>query len=266
MKTERLVHRLALFIITALLAHGSLRAEENGTMNNQDSEKHNISSGTDWNLNYRPSEISHSELIESIKSFNRGNNHQIVDSESSSSFPAIDRMILGFQQHPPRSVKLEEGTQILWGWQDGQAWVQSIAIFDGDNELKLVGFADNIPRIFSWRSKSGLKSLNEYESLLAKRRSTYLGAPAITLFADNQADVDRYYKFVVRWAQADLLGFNSKCGNPTYAESCTLAGKITIPTTILTTKCSAQNTPDSTCILRIPKSNPNDVPLDIFRQ
>lgn len=265
--TRKIAHSAAFGITLALfLACGSLHAETNGSMKKVENIEQSPSSGAEKNSGRKISSISFTKLISSIEEFNKDNHLRISGEAFSSNIPIIERIYLGFQQDPPRSLKLEDGTHILWGWQHGQPWFQSVAIFDGDNKPRIFGIADNIPRIYSWRSKTGLKSISDYYKLLEDRRSRFLGTPAVTLFAESQEDIDRYYRFAARWLEANLVGFNSQCGSPAYAASCALAEEVKIPIVIRSSKCISAEGRDPSCTLRVPEKTRSEVPLDMFKQ
>lgn len=210
--------------------------------------------------------ISHIDLMASIRKFNKDNCHLILDKDFDSNITIAERVILGFQQSPPKSLSLKDGTQIVWGWQEGQAWIQSVAILDNNNVAKVLGIAENIPRIFSWRSRRGLISISDFDDLLENRRSIYIREPRVVFFTANQEDANRYYNFALRWIQANLLGFNSECSNPAYTASCTLAEKIKIPIFIQNSKCCSAESQEMTCAVRIPDHTQSEVPLDMFKQ
>lgn len=210
--------------------------------------------------------ISHSSLMLKIREFTRNNHGFMFDVDSRVQLSVANRVVSGFQQNPPSSVRLKDGTQIIWGWQEGQAEVQSIAIFDEGDKLKLVGGATNIPRIFSWRSQKGLKTLEEFDALLVRRQALHIGSPMVVLFVETQSDADRYYPLAARWLQANLLGFNAQCNSPSYAESCALADNITVPIVVQAARCSAEQMERSSCTLRSPGSSKSTLSLDIFTQ
>lgn len=210
--------------------------------------------------------IKHSDLMLKIKEFTKNNRSSIFDSDPGVKLSVASRVISGFQQNPPSSVRIKDGTQIIWGWQEGQAEIQSVAIFDGDDKLKLVGGATNIPRIFSWRTQKGIKTMAEFDALLVRRQALHIGSPMLVLFVETQSDADRYYPLAARWLQANLLGFNAQCNSPTYAESCVLADNITVPIVVRTARCSAEQMSRSSCTLQSPESSKSTLLLDIFTQ
>ena len=210
--------------------------------------------------------ISHSSLMLQIRGFTRNNHGFMFDVDSRVKLSVTSRVVSGFQQNPPSSVRLKDGTQIIWGWQEGQAEVQSIAIFDEGDKLKLVGGATNIPRIFSWRSQKGLKSLEEFDALLVRRQALHIGSPMLVLFVETQSDANRYYPLAARWLQANLLGFNAQCNSPTYSESCVLADNITVPIVVRTARCSAEQMSRSSCTLLSAGSSKSELSLDMFMQ
>ncbi|MBK5543134.1 hypothetical protein JFV28_32750 [Pseudomonas sp. TH05] len=211
------------------------------------------------------SDVNFSYLILSVERFSKENRYRIVGPDTGESLSVAERVIVGFQQDPPRYLKTESGIQIFWGKQEGQAEIKSIAIFDSDNEIKLIGAASNIPTLYSWSSKYGVTSMSEYRRRL-EQRAAYMKGPEIMLFVRDQHDADSYYPFAARWTQAALMGFNSTCSSPAQAPTCLLAEKIEIPTTIRTASCNAQQALGLTCRLIVPELKQIKIPLDMFKQ
>lgn len=265
---KRNIARSVAFYITlaVFLACGTLHAEANGSVKKGVNIKQIPSTVSGSNSGGKNTPINFIELMSSIEDFYKDNHLQISGDAFSANVPVVERVYLGFQQDPPKALILEDGTQILWGWQQGQPWFQSLAIFDDDNKPRIFGVADNIPRIYSWRSNTGLKSIAEYYKLIKERRSKYLGEPAVILFAANQEDIERYYRFAIRWLQANLVGFNSQCDTPEYAASCALAEEVQIPIVIRSSKCRSAEGLAPSCNLRVPENTQSEVPLDMFKQ
>lgn len=262
----KLWHELAWTVpLTLILSCCELRANETVPVNKGIGEKQALSFVVITDVNHSTPTIRFSYLISSIERFSRENLYRIVGPDTGESLSVAERVIVGFQQDPPRYLKTESGIQIFWGKQEGQAEIKSIAIFDSDNEIKLIGAASNIPTLYSWSSKYGVTSMSEYRRRL-EQRAAYMKGPEIMLFVRDQHDADSYYPFAARWTQAALMGFNSTCSSPAQAPTCLLAEKIEIPTTIRTASCNAQQALGLTCRLIVPELKQIKIPLDMFKQ
>jgi len=213
--------------------------------------------------------ITFKELIRKIEDFTRSNKSILKNAESEDTFTVTDRILIGFQQFPPRKLQLADGTTIMWGWQHQQAFLKSIAIFDNNNRVRMVGFADNLPLIYSTSTAFGdtvVTNLTDYEALL-ERRLIYSSPPVVHLYAATQEDVGTYYPLVARWVQAAMMGFNSECSEQKQLASCRFAETIRIPTYIHTRDCPYSDESHPKCDLNLPSAVSSAVPsLDDFRQ
>jgi len=209
--------------------------------------------------------ITFMELMHKIKDFTRSNKIILEDASSKDMSTVGGRITVGFQQDPPRKLQLADGTTIMSGWKHQEPYFESVAIFDSHKTLKMAGFANNLPRIYSWSRGTGVTNLTDYEALL-ERRSRYSSPPIVQLYAATQEDADTYYPLAARWVQVAMMGFNTKCSEPKQSASCRFVETIQIPTYIYTRDCPYRDESNPKCSLHLPSAVSNAVPsLDDFR-
>ena len=212
--------------------------------------------------------ITFMELMHKIKDFTRSNKIILEDASSKEMSTVGGRITVGFQQDPPAKIQLADGITILWGWKHQEAFFKSIAIFDSHNTLKMAGFANDLPLIYSRSVAFGdtvITNSADYEALL-ERSSRYSSPPIVQLYAATQEDADTYYPLAARWVQASMMGFNTKCSEPKLSASCRFVETIQIPTYIYTRDCPYRNESNPKCRLHLPSAVSNAVPsLDDFR-
>lgn len=175
-----------------------------------------------------------------------------------------DRLLNGFQQSPPRHLKLANGAAIYWGWQEGQAFIQSIAVYDAKGSIAVLGAVDNVPRLYHWRSRNGVVDQQEYRALLQKY-SRWGSQPSVVLFAREESNLETYLPLILRWLQAAMMGFNVDCSDAQTAPSCTFAEQVVLPTAAYSLNCETGNTVNH-CPLHLPDIQASTIPLKLFRQ
>jgi hypothetical protein len=211
--------------------------------------------------------ITFKDLTHKIEDFVRSNKSILKSEDYSKDMSTVrGRILIGFQQDPSMKTQLADGTSIMWGWQHQQAFFRSVAIFDNTNRVRMAGFADNLPQVYSESSGKAITNLADYEAML-KKVSTYSSPPVVHLYAATQEDADAYYPLVARWVQAAMMGFNSKCNDPKQLASCRFTETIRIPTYIHTRDCPYNEESNPKCNLNLPSAVFNTAPdLDDFRQ
>ena len=210
--------------------------------------------------------ITFMELMRKIKNFTRSNKIILEDASSKDMSTVGGRITAGFQQDPPRKLQLADGTTIMWGSKHQEAFLKSIAIFDSHNTLKMAGFANDLPLIYSTSvfGNTVITNSADYEALLKESHSH---PPIVQLYAATQEDADTYYPLAARWVQASMMGFNTKCSDQRQSASCRFVETIRIPTYIYTRDCPYRDESNPKCSLHLPSSVSNAVPnLDDFRQ
>jgi hypothetical protein len=185
------------------------------------------------------------------------------DEEASPSAVA-DRIVMGFEQDPPRKLKLDDGSVIYWGWQEGQAFIKSIAVYDPEGRLRLVGAVDDIPQLFSRRSDRAIANEKDYQELLSKQAG-WGSSPSVALFVEEAPALETYYPLVKRWLQAAMLGFNADCSKPGQAPTCAFVQQVTVPTVAYSLKCDKAAVVNQ-CALPIPDVPAASIELQEFRQ
>ncbi|MBB1060037.1 hypothetical protein [Marilutibacter spongiae] len=177
--------------------------------------------------------------------------------------PAVgDRIVAGFEQDPPRQAKLGDGTLVYWGWQEGQAFVKSIAIREPGGNLALVGAVDDLPVLAGRGTQAPIADAQAYQTLLDKQKG-WGSEPAIRLFVKEPAMLERYLPQVRAWARASMLGFNVDCGAGDMQAACEFARSLDLPITAYSLECPG--TLDS-CALELPTATDSDTSLEVFRQ
>lgn len=174
------------------------------------------------------------------------------------------RLLTGFQQQPPKHLRLDNNVTIYWGWQEGQAFVKSIAVYDPDGALRVVGAVDDIPALYNWRSKRAVTDANEYQKLVVKYAS-WGSEPSVVLFAQKARDFDAYLPLVQRWLQAAMLGFNADCSKTEIAPACAFAEKVTLPIVAYQLDCKTQSNIEQ-CSHSLSDTQALSVPLELFTQ
>ncbi|WP_141518186.1 hypothetical protein [Marilutibacter aestuarii] len=175
-----------------------------------------------------------------------------------------DRIVAGFEQDPPRQLKLQDGRTIYWGWQEGQAFVKSIAIRGADGELQLLGAVDDLPTLYSHRAGRAIADRGAYEAYM-RERADRGSEPAIELFAEDADALAEHYPLAKRWMQAAMMGFNADCGNAAQQPSCAFVEQVDLPVDAQALDCVAP-APGRGCSLQVPDVPAADVPLGAFRQ
>ncbi len=141
------------------------------------------------------------------------------------SMPISDRIMDGFQA-APRSLRVDEGTTIYWGFKYQEATIASIAIADATGRIRLVGAVSNI---VSLARHSGLISTDEeYQK---KIKAAMVNPASLILFVGDDRDLASYLPLVKRWLQADLLGMNVDCDSEKKMAACKFAEDIQISIT-----------------------------------
>ena len=220
--------------------------------------------GIQSNSSQQSTKITIEELIRKIKDFARLNK-SILETNYKDMRTVSGRIITGFQQIPPAKIQLADGITILWGWKHHEPYFMSIAIFDSHNTLKMAGFADNLPHIYSTSvfGNTMITNMAEYEAL---QKRTSLPPPIVKLYAATQKDADTYYPLAARWVQVAMMGFYTKCSDPKQSASCRFVETIQIPTYIFTRNCPYKDEWSPKCILDLPSATSKAVPsLDDFR-
>ncbi|UKE47099.1 hypothetical protein [Xanthomonas cerealis] len=212
------------------------------------------------------SEIKLEKAIKDVIAFTQSNKSKITDQLTESSMTPRERIVSGFEQDPPRQLRLEDGTTIVWGWQEGQAEHQSLAIFDNTGKIRMAGAADNIPVLYSKVSSSSTSSLDEYQTLLDDR-STYMASPVMHLYFGDQDDANKFYPLASRWLQAAMMGFNAKCKDPEQEKTCGLVQQIHIPVSLSINNCPQTESSNPACSLSVSTSDKKPYPaIDDYTQ
>lgn len=136
-----------------------------------------------------------------------------------------DRILDGFEAAPQR-LPLDGGAAIYWGQQYREGNLQSVVITDEKGDIRLMAAVDDVLEIARGNEPS-VSSLQQYQALVKKE----LGGdvPLASVFVRRPGDLDTYLPLLKRWLQADLLGFNVKCGKgPRMTQACALATKVQI--------------------------------------
>lgn len=181
--------------------------------------------------------------------------------------PVKDRLLSGFQQEPPRRLQLENNVTVYWGWQEGQAFIMSIAVYGPEGSVRMVGAVDDIPRLYSWRSNSGVVDEEEYQALLQKY-ANWGSVPSVVLFTQDADHLETYLPLVQRWLQAAMMGFHVDCSDPQTALSCNFAESVSLPMVAYKLNCDAGNPADTDdlCPLPLPDTQALPIPLKFFTQ
>lgn len=124
------------------------------------------------------------DLVKDVEVFVGGAQMASPSREAPSPWKVADRILAGFEQAPPNSLQLDDGSVIYWGRQEGQAALKSIAVYDSDGQLRLVGAVNNLPILYSWRSDRAVANKQEYRALLDKMAS-WGSSPSIMLFVND---------------------------------------------------------------------------------
>lgn len=189
---------------------------------------------------------------------------EVILPNDSNAVAVEQRLLTSFQQDPPRNLSLDNNVTLYWGWQEGQAFIKSIAIYDSNGALRVVGAVDDIPALYNQRSKRGVADANEYQKLMRKYAS-WGSEPSVVLFAHEAQDFDTYLPLVQRWLQAAMLGFNVDCSKSEIAASCVFAEKVTLPIVAYKLDCKDQTTIEH-CPHPLPDSQAESIPLELFTQ
>lgn len=206
------------------------------------------------------------EVVSKAKKFGEQNKSPLKDPMTEDLVSVGQRLIAGFQQSPPKQLRISDGAVVVWGWQEGQAEYQSLAIFDNQGELRMTGVATGVPVIYSSQSGTAVTSLKGYESFL-EERSTYMPPPEVHLYAANQRDADIFYPLAARWLQAALMGFNAHCNDTSQAASCQVAAEVRIPILLHTRECNSKTPNPPECRLSAPDNFTNAATdIDAFKQ
>lgn len=206
------------------------------------------------------------EVVKKIDKFIEHNKSLLAEPSSDSFLSVRKRLVAGFQQAPPKQIQTLEGLTIVWGWQEGQAENQSLAIFDRRRDVRMVGIATAIPIIYSSQSDLAINSLEEYQALL-QNRLQYMPPPELHLYAANQKDADEFYPLTVRWLQAAMMGFNTHCDALAQTASCRVAAKVQVPVFLHTSACNFAASSASECDLITPVDfTKASTALDDFKQ
>lgn len=175
-----------------------------------------------------------------------------------------ERLIAGFQQDPVRRTNVAGGGVVYWGWQEGQAFVQSVAVYDAHDNLKLLAAVDDLPRVYDSRSNRGVTSLDEYQALL-DRQARWGSHPSVALFVQAPADLHAHLPLVKRWSQAALMGYSVDCADERAAASCAFVEQVSLPTRAFDVHC-LQRDDAQRCHMEVPDVPALDVPLCRFVQ
>lgn len=206
------------------------------------------------------------EVVIKAKKFAAQNKSPLKDPMTEDLTSVGQRLISGFQQSPPKQLRISDGAVVVWGWQEGQAEYQSLAIFDNQGELRMTGVATGVPVIYSPQSGTAVTSLKNYESFL-KERSTYMPPPEVHLYAANQRDADIFYPLAARWLQAAMMGFNARCNDSSQAASCQVATEARVPIFLHTYECNSKASNPPECRLSAPDSFTDAATdIDAFKQ
>ncbi|MBB1088724.1 hypothetical protein H4F99_09500 [Lysobacter sp. SG-8] len=184
--------------------------------------------------------------------------------ESANPIPVADRIVAGFEQDPPRQLRLESGVTIYWGWQQGQAFVKSIAIRGTGGDLQLLGAIDDLPMLYSRRSGRAIADQTAYDAYAAERAERG-STPAVTLFARDDDALAVHLPLVQRWLQAGMLGFNADCNDPAQRPVCTFVETVRLPIDAYALECAGTGT-GGDCEMPVPTVPPAPIPLGAFRQ
>ncbi|QDH71585.1 hypothetical protein [Marilutibacter alkalisoli] len=212
-----------------------------------------------------PSVDAFKDFINEIRRF-AGSAQVVMGDEAGDavSLAVGDRIVTGFEQYPPRQLSLADGSTIYWGWQHGQAFVQSIAIRGTDGQLQLLGAVDDLPVLYSRRANRAIADQQAYDAFL-RESAERGGKPAVALFIKDDNALAAYYPLVARWLQAAMLGFNADCSDPAQGPTCAFVEQVSVPVEAYARDCAAADTVNA-CALVVPDIPAADVPLESFKQ
>lgn len=136
--------------------------------------------------------------------------------------PVSDRLLAGLEA-AGRVLTAADGQTITWGFKHEEANLQSVVIADRAGQLELAVVVDDVVRLKLDGAKADV-SVAQYRGRVAR-----LGVqPRVVVFARDPASLEKAYPLLMRWLQADLLGFNTSCAK--HAASCALLPEIDLPT------------------------------------
>jgi|GEM_PF-2400112 len=210
-----------------------------------------------------PSREKFMDLMADLEAFAGDAKVELPGEDPAGPVAVAERLTRGFQQDPPRRLALEDGSTIYWGWQEGQAFIRSIAIYDADGELRLAGAVESLPNL---RPRSGdpIASEAAYQQLLDKQEG-WGSPPSVTLFAKDQQALDNWYPLARRWTQAAMLGFKAAdCAGGQGPAVCGFVTQASVPTAAYSVDCPGELV--NACPLTVPGVEAAAVPLQDFRQ
>ena len=211
--------------------------------------------GQDAQCILRVEQARHKELItlthklqkelpyEDIQSWTRG---LVFPDGNGKAQPLEQRLLQSFDQYPTPHVTLPDGSTVFWGFLTGAGQVQSLAITDAQNHLRLLGAADDL--------------------LLAGTDPHKLQQARLAVFVRDPQALARYLPVVRAWAAADALGFNRKCPGQDHTR-CTAALQAPLPIQAYNLNCKTSNGKiiQQHCALPLPQV-PDDVSPGLFWQ
>lgn len=176
----------------------------------------------------------------------------------------VGRLATGFQQDPARRLATPAAGQIYWGWQEGQAFVRSVALYDQTGELRLAAAVDDLPQLYSRHPNRTITTSEEYLALLVKQAG-WGSHPSVVLFARGAEDLTTHLPLFRRWLQAAMLGFSVDCSDASAAAACGFAEQVDVPTAAFDIDCLQQDRPER-CHIAVPDAPAAAVPLEQFVQ
>lgn len=167
-----------------------------------------------------------------------------------------DRIMSGFEAGPSR-LDTSDGVTVFWGFKYKEATSQSVVIYGANGDVGLIAAPQNIVAIRG-SFADPVTTLVDYENLIMKMGRE----PLVSVFVHTQEDLNAYYPILLRWIQADLLGFNFDCSPRSVQIYCDLSEDIRIPAVAY--QVDVEN--NRLMSINIPNIRPVAIPMDEFRQ
>lgn len=167
-----------------------------------------------------------------------------------------DRILFGGYLVDLRRLEASNGITIDWGFKYQEGNLESVIFYDQTGRPRLLAAVDDIP----WCNGSHCQpfdSMSAYEQNVKQTGRS----PSISIFVREKRDLNTYLPYLMRWLQANLLGFNVDCKVPRMTEACKADPQIAETKIPIAAYLLPSMRP-----LGVPKVTAAEIPLEAFTQ
>jgi hypothetical protein len=167
-----------------------------------------------------------------------------------------DRILFGGYLVDLRRLEVSDGITIDWGFKYQEDNLESVIVYDRTGRPRLLAAVDDIPWCNGFHCQP-FDSMSAYEQNVKQTERS----PSISIFVRDKRDINTYLPYLMRWLQANLLGFNVDCKDPRMAEACKAVPQIAETQIPIDAYLLPSMRP-----LGVPKVKAADIPLEAFTQ